>query len=161
VRCLVATGNQAGWESQVNPRPKLRSLIARVLIATIMSAGQPRHTYAGVISTEAAIADDRARILVLLDRPEISAQLEARGVKPSDAKARVAALTDAEVAYLSAAMEQAPTGAGGDPLLPVVMALFVIVLLPLLAIALIAKGVSHVAKAAADNKSGHASAVTR
>src|SRR5438034_702572 len=93
--------------SQMNTKPKLRLLVARVLIATTTSACLAPHAHAGVISTEAAIAGDRARILVLLDRPDISAQLEARGVKPSDAKARIAALSDADVAQLSAAIDKA------------------------------------------------------
>jgi len=139
----------------MNTNPKLRLLVARVLIATTTSACLPPHAHAGLISTEAAIPGNRDRILVLLDRADISAQLEARGVSPSDAKARIAALSDAEVAQLSAAIDNAPAGARGELLFYGVLLL----LLPLIAIALVAKGVLHVGKAIAEGRTSDAPAI--
>src|SRR5438445_245636 len=80
---------------KMNTKAKLRSFVAKLLIITTTSACLTTQSYAGAISTEAALATDRERILVLLDRPDVSAQLEAYGVKPSDAKARVVGLAHA------------------------------------------------------------------
>jgi hypothetical protein len=88
----------------------LRRLIARFLIVTTTSALATPQAHAATISTEAAVVPDRERILVLLDRPDVGRQLEAYGVKPADAKARIAALTDAEVAQLAAGIDSAPAG---------------------------------------------------
>jgi hypothetical protein len=92
--------------------PKLRHLIAQMLIVTTTSAVAPTQAYAGLIST-GSTSGGRERVLMLLDRPDVAAQLEAYGVKPSDAKARIAALNDAEAARLSADIDKALAGAGG------------------------------------------------
>jgi len=112
----------------------LRSLIARVLIVTMISSFAPR-AGAAMIGTAAAASPERERLLVLLDRPEVAAQLEAYGVSPSDAKARVAALSDAELAAISAEIDKAYAGAGGGggifaALATVTMIALVVLLLP-------------------------------
>jgi hypothetical protein len=143
----------------MNTKSKLRLLVARVLIATTTSACLPPHAHASLISTESAVAGARARILVLLDRPDISAQLEARGVKPSDAKARVATLSDDEVAQLAAGIDKARVGAGGDP---AVLAMFLFILLPFVLVFLAVSGVVQVAKLASrasESKKSDAAAV--
>jgi hypothetical protein len=133
------------WGVKMNTKPKLRLLIARVLIATTTNACLAPHAGASMISTESAVAGDRARILVLLDRPNISAQLEARGVRPTDAKARVATLSDDEIAQLSAGIDKARAGAGGDG---AVWAVFLLLLLPLVLVVLAVSGVVKIAKLA-------------
>ena len=87
---------------------------------------------AAMIGTEAAVNGDRERVLRLLDHPDVAAQLEAYGVRISDAKARVAALSDAEAAELSAEIDKAYAGAGGggEILAAPLMLIFAIVLLP-------------------------------
>ena len=66
----------------------------------------------------------RDRLHAALDRADVVAELEARGVDPAAAHARVAALTDAEAQRLVAQIDQAP--AGGDVLGTIV---FIFVLL--------------------------------
>jgi 3-dehydroquinate synthetase len=90
----------------------LRAIVARVLVATVSSTIAPQ-VGAEVIGTSAVINPDREHILALLERPGVAAQLEAYGVKPTDARARIAALSDAEVATLSAEIDKASVGAGG------------------------------------------------
>ena len=90
----------------------MRSLVARVLILTLMSTFIPRAEGA-MIGTDSLVGGDRERVLTLLERPEVAAQLEAYGVNPSDAKARVAALSDAELAVVSSEIDKAYAGAGG------------------------------------------------
>lgn len=105
----------------------LRALVSRLLIVTLSSTIVPKAEGA-VIVTEAAISADRQRILMLL-RADVAAQLEAYGVRPSDAKARIGTLTDLEAAQLSAEIDKAYAG-GRDPISLLVMAAVVVILLP-------------------------------
>lgn len=100
-----------------------RNAIVGTLVATltVMPA------WAGTIDTESALRSERERILVLLDRPEAIAALEARGVSASEARARVQALSDTEVAALASRMDTAPAGAGGNPAGIVLLPILVIV----------------------------------
>jgi hypothetical protein len=78
----------------------------------ITSIALPLPAQAGMLSTEAAIAGDtKERIVSFLDRSDVRAQLESLGVNPSDAKARVASLSDAEAAQLAAQIDRMPAGA--------------------------------------------------
>ena len=111
----------------------MRYFVASTLIVTVCSTFIPRAEGA-VIGTDTAISADRERILTLLDRPEARAQLEAYGVRISDARARIAALTDAEAAQLSAEIDKAYVGAGGGgvfgALATVTLIAAVVVLIP-------------------------------
>ena len=92
---------------------RLRSLVAVSLIVSIAGLAVPLPAQAGMLATEQAIGSPaRARIDALLGRAEVQAKLAAYGVKASDVKARVAALSDDEVARLAAQIDNAP--AGGD-----------------------------------------------
>jgi hypothetical protein len=75
----------------------------------------------GVVSAEA----QRAQLAAHLDRAEVAAALAERGVTADQARARVAALTDAEVAQVMQTIDSAP--AGGD-LLGVLVFIFVLLL---------------------------------
>jgi hypothetical protein len=109
----------------------LRRSIASLLIVSITGLGMPLPAQAGIVSTESAVAADRDRIATMLDRTDVRAQLEARGVNFSDAKARVAALTDEEVTQLAGRIDSLPAGSGngGGALL---FAIIVVMLAPLL-----------------------------
>ena len=54
---------------------------------------------------------DRAMVLSVLDRAETTAQLQAQGIDPAMARARVAAMTDEEVRALAQDIQTAPAGA--------------------------------------------------
>lgn len=128
----------------------LRNAISRALIVTTTSALLPAPTYAEMIGTERAANGERDRILVLLERPEVAGQLEAYGVKPDDAKARVAALSDPELARISAEIDRAAAGAGNGGFLGVIaIGTLVIVLLPFFILGALIAGatrMSHVSK---------------
>lgn len=113
----------------MNTPSKLRSLLAKLLIITMTSTLLPAQTRAEMVSTERAVGGDRERILLLLDRPDVAAQLEAYGVKASDAKARLAALSEAELGQLSAEVDKAHAGAGGGGGLAAVATIVVVVFL--------------------------------
>jgi hypothetical protein len=71
---------------------------------------------AGMIGTDQAAAPssqaDRAALLSFVSRADVASQLGSMGLDAATAKDRVAAMTDAEVAYLAGRIEQLP--AGGD-----------------------------------------------
>lgn len=68
----------------------------------------------------------RAQLEQTLQRADVVAALQARGVSVDAARARVAALTDAEAAQVAAQIDQAP--AGGDVLGTIVF-IFVVLLI--------------------------------
>jgi hypothetical protein len=81
-----------------------------------------------LIGTEQAATAQAGRALLeqTLARADVVAGLQARGVSVDAARARVAALTDAEAAQVAAQIDQAP--AGGDAL-GVILTIFVILLI--------------------------------
>ena len=102
-----------------------KRLLSSLLIVCLAGLGLPAH--AGMLATEAGVSDvARTQVLSVLDRQEVRAQLEAHGVNPAEVKARVAAMTDAEVAQLAGQIESLP--AGGD-VLGVLLTVFVILLI--------------------------------
>lgn len=80
----------------------------------------------GVVSADAQAMAERARVLALLDRPEVAAGLVERGLSAEQARERVAALTDAEVAQLAHTLDTAPAGADG--VIGVIVFIFVLLL---------------------------------
>jgi hypothetical protein len=81
-----------------------------------------------LIGTEQAAAAQAGRALLeqTLSRADVVAGLQARGVTADAARARVAALTDAEAAHVAAQIDRAP--AGGD-VLGVIVTIFVVLLI--------------------------------
>jgi len=98
-------------------------LIAVILVISTTLATFPAH--AGMIAAGAGA--DRARISAALERDGVREQLAVRGVSLEQAKARVAALSDAEAAELAGAVDALP--AGGVDVLGVVLVVFLVLLL--------------------------------
>ena len=94
----------------------LKKNTCRVLVVAMMTLSF-QSARAGMIGAEQAAADSgaatqRSLVLSVLDRAETAAQLQARGIDPSMARERVAAMTDQEVHQLAGDMQTAPAGAG-------------------------------------------------
>lgn len=105
--------------------PKIRRLIASVLIACL---ALPLPSYAGMIATDATLpAAQRSRVMSLLERADVRAQLAAHGVSAADVQARVASLSDEEAAKLAQDIDRLP--AGGADLLGAIIIVFVILLI--------------------------------
>lgn len=109
----------------------LKKLFVHVLLTAFVFVGFTQTVQAALISTEQLVASgaaqqERARITMALDRPEVQAQLEKMGISPSDAQARIAALTDAEAASIAHQMDTLP--AGGDGIIGVLLFIFVLLL---------------------------------
>ena len=77
-----------------------------------------------------ATPSDRSQLYGVLERAEVQQQLRAHGVSVEQAKARVAALSDAEAAQLAAQIESLP--AGGDAAGALISALLIVFLVLLL-----------------------------
>ena len=59
---------------------------------------------------QASIAADRTRLMTFFDREDVQREMQGMGVTPGEAKARIAALSDAEVARLAGRMDEAIAG---------------------------------------------------
>lgn len=96
---------------QTRSLDSIRAVAAAVVVClslgTIPLPGQAR-----MISTEQAVSqvDQRERLQQLLSRDDVAQQLAAYGVDPADARDRVAALTDEQVASLAGKVDSLPAG---------------------------------------------------
>lgn len=70
----------------------------------------------------------RVRLSNFLDRQDVQAILQSQGISPREAKARIACLSDSEVAHMAAVMDRLPAGGGGVGVL-IGAALFVFIVL--------------------------------
>lgn len=73
------------------------------------------------------IQHHRTQLQQLLERDEVQAQLEARGVDTAQVQARVDSLTDQEVQALAGKLDQLP--AGGDSLVGALLFVFIVLLI--------------------------------
>jgi hypothetical protein len=101
--------------------------VARALIVCTLGWCLPPPSFAGIVATEEVHAGlKRDEVKGLLARAEVRAELEALGVEPGAALARVDALSDEELAQLTGRLEQLP--AGGANVLAVALVVFLVLL---------------------------------
>jgi hypothetical protein len=98
-----------------------RRLLAALLIVTL---ALPLPAYAALVATDASL--DHQRIAGLLERADVQERLRAYGVDPGEARARVAALTDAEAAQLVSNIDELP--AGGIGIVGAIVLVFLVLL---------------------------------
>lgn len=108
--------------------PHLFRKTVSLLLAALLVGAQIAPTQAAMVGTAQVLAAeqgrlDRDRLVSLLEREDLQRQLTALGVNVQDAKARVAGLTDAEVARINQRIDALP--AGGD-VLGVILLIFII-----------------------------------
>jgi hypothetical protein len=96
-------------------------LVAGVLVVCL---ALPFPAQAGMLPTDPGQRDHINR---LLDRADVQSRLEAHGVKAADVKARVAAMTDDEVAQLAARIDSLP--AGGEGIIGALLIIFIVLLI--------------------------------
>jgi hypothetical protein len=101
-----------------------KRLISSLLIVCLAALNLPAQ--AGMLPTQATNAE-RSRVLSVLDREDVRVQLQAHGVSPAEVKARVAAMTDDEVAQLAGEIDSLP--AGGADVLGVLLTIFIVLLI--------------------------------
>jgi hypothetical protein len=102
----------------VNLSKTVTRVTAKLLLAMFVSISCfiPM-TQAAMIGTQqmmnnAQAQQDRAHLTAMLQRADLIAQLEQAGVDPQQLQARIATLTDQEVATLNAQLDQLPAGSG-------------------------------------------------
>jgi len=88
-----------------------------LLLPACLSVMQVGVVHAAMVGTDEALAAEqhdaaRDRVQALVNRADIRQRLQDMGIQASAARARIAALSDAEVASLTATMDKQP--AGGD-----------------------------------------------
>ncbi|HZM33052.1 MAG TPA: PA2779 family protein [Burkholderiales bacterium] len=83
---------------------------------------------AGMIATP--VQDERARVKAMVERPEVSAELQKMGIPPQEATARVDAMSDEEVLQVAGRLDAAM--AGGQTQNERLLILIVLILLLLL-----------------------------
>lgn len=103
-----------------------------LLLATSLLGASIAPAQAAMVGTAQVIAAEqgalnRAQLASMLEREDLQTQLAAMGVDVQQAKARVASLTDAEVARLNQQIGQLPAGA--DSVLGFVLAIIVILMI--------------------------------
>ncbi|HZE62116.1 MAG TPA: PA2779 family protein [Burkholderiales bacterium] len=101
------------------------------LIVSMVGMGLPLSAQAGMVPTPTVAAEPaKERIMGLLERSDVRAQLQSFGVNPADAKARVAALSDDEAAQLAARFDSLPAGGdGGASIIGAAVLIFLVLLL--------------------------------
>jgi hypothetical protein len=109
----------------------MRRLVSIVVIVSMLGMGLPMSAQAGMLPTDAAVTNPvKERIVSLIERSDVRAQLESLGVNPADAKARVAALTDDEAAQLAAKIDNLPAGAdAAGALIGALLIVFIVLLI--------------------------------
>jgi hypothetical protein len=105
----------------------MNNTLCRLLIA-LMVWTPFQMAHAGMIGTEQVASTahhgDRTTVLNMLSRAEVASQLQALGIDPAQAKDRVQAMSNQEIAALADRLESLPAGAsdGGAVLLIVIIA---------------------------------------
>ncbi|MGH8285257.1 MAG: PA2779 family protein [Steroidobacteraceae bacterium] len=117
----------------------LRSKQAAVALVSLLliAGGLPRTTRAAIIDTQTVLAahargESLQRIDRVLQQDELRARLAKLGVERGAIDARLAALTDAELASFAERLESAP--AGGDALGVIGIVFLVLVILELVGV---------------------------
>jgi hypothetical protein len=104
---------------------KIRRLIASLLVVCM---ALPLPSQAGMLGTDSALERvNRDQVMSLLERADVQSRLQAYGVSAADVKARVAALSDDEVAQLARNIERLP--AAGSDILGVALIVFLVLLI--------------------------------
>lgn len=105
-------------------------ITSRIALAVMLCVTLPLQTaQAGMVTTEQVVSQNnpqREQVIALLERADVRQALEQHGVDVSEAKNRVAAMTDDEVAQLKGKLDEVP--AGGD-ILGVIVFIFIVLLI--------------------------------
>ena len=99
----------------------IKRMLAILVALCVAATGLPAQ--AAMIATPI----ERDGLLRILERADVQGQLQAYGVSVDEAKARVAALSDAEAAELAARIDSLP--AGGASIVGALLIVFLVLLL--------------------------------
>ena len=99
-----------------------RRCVAALLVVSLLL---PFTAHAALVATDAALG--HLRLGQFLERADVQRELRARCVDPSEARARAAALTDAEAAQIVSNIEELP--AGGVGIIGAILIVFLVLLI--------------------------------
>jgi len=109
----------------------MKKMFVHTMITALVFVGFTQTVQAAIVSTEQVVSataaqQNRAKISAAFDRADVQVELQKMGVTPEEAKARVAALSDAETASIAHRVDTMP--AGGDGLIGGLIFIFVLLL---------------------------------
>jgi hypothetical protein len=110
----------------------LKKLLAHTLITSIVLLTFTQSAQASMIGTEqvvsvAAAQQNRAKVTAAFERADVQSELQKMGLNTTDARARVAAMTDDEAASVAHQIDTLP--AGGDGIIGTLVFIFVLLLI--------------------------------
>ena len=96
---------------------KCRKSVTAAMVGSIVFASVPlQPLHAALVGTDQVIQQTegsaRDQVTAFMARTDVVAQIEALGVSPSEAQARVAALSDAEIGKIVGKIDTMPAGEG-------------------------------------------------
>ena len=109
----------------------LKKLLVHTTLTAFVFVGFTQSVQAAIVSTEqvvtaAAAEQNRAKVAAAFERADVQAELQKMGVSTDEARARVAAMSDAEAASVANKIDSLP--AGGDGIVGAIVFLFVLLL---------------------------------
>ena len=109
----------------------LKKLFVHTMITALVFVGFTQTVQAAIVSTEqvvtvAAAEQNRAKVAATFERADVQAELQKMGVSTDEARARVAAMSDAEAASVANKIDSLP--AGGDGIVGAIVFIFVLLL---------------------------------
>ena len=109
----------------------LKKLFVHTTITEFVFVGFTQSVQAAIVSTEqvvtaAAAEQNRAKVAAAFERADVQAELQKMGVSTDEARARVAAMSDAEAASVANKIDSLP--AGGDGIVGAIVFIFVLLL---------------------------------
>jgi len=109
----------------------LKKLLVHTTLTAMVFVGFTQSVQAAIVSTEqvvtaAAAEQNRAKVAAAFERADVQAELQKMGISTDDARARVAAMSDAEAASIANRIDSLP--AGGDGIVGAIVFLFVLLL---------------------------------
>ncbi len=110
----------------------IKKLFVHTLITSFVFLGFTQSVQASMISTEQVVSavaaeQNRAKVTATFERADVQAELQKMGINTDDARARVAAMTDAETASIAKQVDSLP--AGGDGIIGTLVFIFVLLLI--------------------------------
>jgi hypothetical protein len=95
----------------------MRSVLCTALVILLGIVVPAAQSQASPLSTDSlsqigSASEARERVLAQFDREEVARGLERYGIDPLEARARVAALSDAEIGQIAGRLDQLPAGEG-------------------------------------------------
>lgn len=106
--------------------------MAALMLAVSMPLGAAR---AALVGTEQLVSPsqaeaDRARVVAFVARQDVREEMRRMGVSPDEAAARVAVMSDVEIAKVAARIDEAPAGQGAaGAVIGAIVTIFIILLI--------------------------------